>query len=110
MNSSSQREPALAAEGRTGGRGSSPGVTRREPREGDRRSPNRRNRAEDPPRTRQSTRTLAAFRPWGGWRDKRRTGGRLVSLANPGTARTRCPVLAARLATRFAARGPWPRD
>ena len=24
---------------------------------------------EDPPRTRQSPRTLAAFRPWGGWRD-----------------------------------------
>src|ERR1700691_316853 len=29
----------------------------------------------DPPRTRQSSRTLAAFRPWGGWQDKRRTGG-----------------------------------
>src|SRR5437588_2226656 len=29
----------------------------------------------DPPHTRQSPRTLAAFRPWGGWRDKRRAGG-----------------------------------
>src|SRR5215470_10169240 len=35
----------------------------------------------DPPHTRQSSRTLAAFRPWGIWRDKRRARGLQVSLA-----------------------------
>ena len=57
--------------------------------EGDRRPPNRLKRVWDPPRTRQSPRTLAAFLPWGGWRGKRRTEGRSPSLAAPGTARAR---------------------
>src|SRR5271166_4582932 len=35
----------------------------------------------DPPHTRQSPRTLAAFRPWGGWRDERRARGLAASLA-----------------------------
>src|SRR5215472_13759714 len=34
----------------------------------------------DPPHTRQSPRTLAAFRPWGGWRDERRARGLAASL------------------------------
>src|ERR1700685_1630849 len=36
----------------------------------------------DPPHTRQSPRTLAAFRPWGSWRDKRRARGLQASLAS----------------------------
>src|SRR5580693_5416021 len=39
---------------------------------------------EDTPHTRQSPRTLAAFRPWGSWRDKRRARGLSASLARPG--------------------------
>src|SRR3984885_10706033 len=41
--------------------------------------------AEDPPHTRQSPRTLAAFRPWGSWRDERRARGLAVSLAMAGS-------------------------
>ena len=37
----------------------------------------------DPPRTRQSLLILAAFRPWGGSQDGRRTGGRRASLRQP---------------------------
>ena len=38
---------------------------------------------EDPPRTRQSLLILAAFRPWGGSQDGRRTGGRPPTLREP---------------------------
>src|SRR5260370_25928574 len=41
----------------------------------------------DPPHTRQSPRTLAAFRPWGSWRDERRARGLPASLAVAGHAR-----------------------
>src|SRR5271165_3791982 len=41
----------------------------------------------DPPHTRQSPRTLAAFRPWGSWRDERRARGLADSLAVAGQAR-----------------------
>src|SRR5258706_12946663 len=44
----------------------------------------------DPPHTRQSPRTLAAFRPWGGWRDERRARGLPASLSVAG--RPRDPV------------------
>src|SRR3954454_16025037 len=40
-------------------------------------------RRKDPPRTRQSLLILAAFRPWGGSQDGRRTGGRRPSLRLP---------------------------
>ena len=53
----------------------------------------------DPPRTRQSLLILAAFRPWGGSQDGRRTGGRRPSLreagetrAWPDRRRSGCPV------------------
>ena len=36
----------------------------------------------DPSHTRQSPRTLAAFRPWGSWQDKRRARGLPPSLAS----------------------------
>src|SRR5579859_2659995 len=36
----------------------------------------------DPSHTRQSPRTLAAFRPWGSWQDKRRARGLPTSLAS----------------------------
>ncbi len=38
-------------------------------------------KVKDPPHTRQGPRTLAAFRPWGSWRDERRARGLAASLA-----------------------------
>src|SRR6267154_2798833 len=58
---------------------------------------------EDPPHTRQSPRTLAAFRPWGSWRDKRRARGLPPSLARPADGRVRLPV-----ADPAAAVSHWP--
>jgi hypothetical protein len=49
-------------------------------------------RQKDPPHTRQSPRTLAAFRPWGGWRDERRAGGLDVSLAAAAGAAAQDPA------------------
>src|SRR5262249_33159040 len=49
----------------------------------------------DPPHTHQSSRTLAAFRPWGIWRDKRRARGLLVSLAGRDLSCGRSPTPAA---------------
>src|SRR6266550_4232868 len=46
----------------------------------------------DPPRTRQSLLILAAFRPWGGSQDGRRTGGRRPSLRESTTRRGRTPT------------------
>ena len=50
----------------------------------------------DPPHTRQSQLILAAFRPWGGSWDERRTGGRSITLPIGGrpVPRERVAILA----------------